>query len=369
MEVKTIAVLDIEHCTGCGVCATICAGITMHPNDRGFLYPQVHDDCTNCGECNKRCPVLNKPNPQVKTLHVYAAWSLNNEVRYKSTSGGIFTELAKRVLELGGFVAGARYNSSHLVEHALIDCLEDIPVLRQSKYVQSDTKGIYASVSKALKAGKLVLFVGTPCQCVGLSNYLGAIPDNLYICDFICRGVNSPAVYLKYLRELEERLGSVVKHVWFKNKTYGWNQFGTKVIFADGQEYFGNRDEDPFMLGYIKTCLNLYMRPSCYQCEFKGVQRVTDITLGDFWGVKLKNSDDDLRGGVSAVIVHSDKGKNLFGALSGRIFAETHSIDEVAAFNVCLNESVPENKSMADFYERLRCDGFLKTMSTIKELQ
>jgi coenzyme F420-reducing hydrogenase beta subunit len=366
MGMKSVAALDPEHCTGCGMCANVCGKITMQPDDKGFLYPQVGGDCSNCGDCRRRCPVLNKPCHNSGEPEVYAAWSLDIETRHNSTSGGIFTELALSVLKRGGFVAGAKYGERHTVEHCLIDRIEDISLLRQSKYVQSDTRGIFSRAGAALRTGKELLFCGTPCQCAAMKNFVDGDNENLYLCDFICRGVNSPVVYLKYLQELEEQYGSPVKQVWFKNKTYGWNHFGTKVIFADGQEYFGGRDDDPFMYGYIKKNLNLYMRPSCYRCAFKGVRRISDITLGDFWGVKLKNSGEDQCSGVSVIMVHSRRGKRLFDALSGKVYAEPHSIDEVSASNACLTDSASASPSIQDFYNRLERDGFFKTVLEIR---
>jgi coenzyme F420-reducing hydrogenase beta subunit len=364
MEMKSVAALDPEHCTGCGVCANVCGKITMRPDGKGFLYPQVGGGCSNCGGCRRRCPVLGNPFPHSGEPEVYAAWSLDSDTRYSSTSGGIFTELAASVLKQDGFAAGAKYNSSHLVEHGLIGRIGDIPLLRQSKYVQSDTRDIFNRARAVLQTGKALLFCGTPCQCAGLYNFLGDIPDNLYLCDFICRGVNSPIVYLKYLRELEEQAGSRIAQVWFKNKTYGWNRFGTKIIFADGQEYFGSRDDDPFMYGYIKKNLNLYMRPSCGHCKFKGLSRPTDITLGDFWGVKLLDSSYDMRAGVSVVIIRTVKGQKLFGSIKPYIHSEEHKVNEVLTSNACLFESAAaEPDKRVRFWEEFHMTGFKKAMS------
>jgi len=231
---------------------------------------------------------------------------------------------------------GARYRSDHLVEHALIRKKEEIEQLRQSKYVQSDIGFVFREVKNELKNGKPLLFAGTPCQCAGLRSFLEKDYENLYLCDFICRGVNSPLVYLKYLNELEERYGSKVKRVWFKNKTFGWNNFATKIIFEDGQEYIADRETDPFMLGYIKSKTTLYMRESCYQCKFKGVSRPVDITLGDFWGVEKQFSDVDTKNGISVVLVHSEKGKKLFDKIGKMIFSIESDVTNVILSNKCI---------------------------------
>ncbi len=354
--IQNIESVEKSSCTGCGVCANACTSITMRADEEGFLYPAVNRaTCSDCGNCVACCPVICPPPlPEKQKDHqVYAAWSLDEKVRYNSTSGGVFTELAKVILQHNGYVVGARYNNNHLVEHTMITRIEDIAKLRQSKYVQSETKNIYMKVEEALQTKKPVLFVGTPCQCVGLKTFLQKSYKNLIICDFICRGVNSPKVYLKYLKELEEKYGSRIKQVWFKNKTYGWNKFCTKIIFEDGQEYLGGRDTDPFMYGYIKQDLNLYMRPSCGNCKFKGERRPVDITLGDFWGVNLHESNRSTDYGVSVVIVATPKGRHYLELCEEVLYLEKHVIQEVIPYNKCIIESAENSLDLKKEFNSL----------------
>jgi coenzyme F420-reducing hydrogenase beta subunit len=332
----------------------------MKPDTEGFPYPSIDSNlCNKCSQCYSFCPALNstKAHKTDDAVKVYAAWSLDNEVRYDSTSGGIFTELAKQVIEGGGCAAGVKYNAGHLAEHVLIYKTDDIYLLRQSKYIQSETKDIFIKVKAELRKGRQVLFSGTPCQCAGMRHYLQAEYKNLILCDFICRGVNSPSVYLKYLQELESNYNAKIKQVWFKNKTNGWNNFGTKIIFDDGREYFASRDEDPFMYGYIKKGLNLYMRPSCGICKFKGVERPVDITLGDFWGMKTKPDY-----GVSMVMIHSVRGGDCFEKIRPRIYSEERCINDVPAYNKCLTDSSVPNGMRNNFWESFYHNGFLNSL-------
>lgn len=345
MEVNTIQCLSKEKCTGCASCINRCPldCITMQSDEEGFLFPVIDESrCTRCGECKAICPVLRPPEkPDVEHIpDCYAAWSKDAEIRFHSTSGGVFTHLARAVLGRGGFVAGARYRADHLVEHTLISSETELEVLRQSKYVQSEIGLVYREIRARLEQGKQVLFTGTPCQCAGLRAFLGREYDSLFLCDFICRGVNSPKVYLAYLHELEKRYGTPVKQVWFKNKTYGWNRFCTKIVFEDGQEYLADRDTDPFMLGYIKSKLSCYMRPSCYQCRFKGINRPVDITLGDFWGIQVYTDINDADLGVSAVLLHTPKGKKIFKDISHELYSEKQNVHTIISHNRCLAESV-----------------------------
>jgi coenzyme F420-reducing hydrogenase beta subunit len=337
VEIKNLG----DRCTGCGACKNTCRFISMKTDEQGFNYPRFDENCTECGRCEKICPVLSKPEKN-SGKKIFAAYSKNENTRFHSTSGGIFSELANAIFDAGGTVAGCAYNDRFLAEHILINDKKDIEKLRQSKYIQSDTKDIFTAVKNAAK-NSTVLFCGTPCQVSAMKNF--AESDNVILIDFICRGVNSPLVYKKYLLGLEERYGSKVKQVWFKNKQNGWNNFGTKIIFQNGQEYFGSRDEDPFMYGYIKKNLNLYLRQSCFECEFKGVERVSDITLGDFWGIK--NFDD--KNGVSMIKINSQKGQNLFSKIKSNIYYEPRDIDDVLPFNNCMIKSPPRSAESEKF--------------------
>ena len=314
----------------------------MKPDRKGFLYPQVlKEKCSECGLCKKVCPVIKDICINEYDTVAYAAWSKNEKIRYCSTSGGVFTEIANYVIENGGCVVGAKYADNHLVEHSIIFEKDDIGLLRQSKYVQSNLGNIFKEVKSQLQLGKNVLFVGTPCQCVALSKFLGGDNEKLTLCDFICRGVNAPNAYMAYLQELEERYQSEIQKVWFKNKKHGWNHFGTKIIFANGEEYYAQRNDDPFMYGYIKKELNLYMRSCCNQCKFKGISRATDLTLGDFWGYKVDVNEKDY--GVSAVMVHSSKGEKILEAVNS-LHKELHTIDEIIKGNICLEKSAQKSE-------------------------
>lgn len=337
--------LPPKNCTGCAACRNGCPTncIAMEPREKGFLYPQVDpEQCVECGRCEAICPVLHSPklpkDPQ--TPACYAAWSKDPDIRFHSTSGGVFSHLAQAILSQGGCVVGARYRPDHLVEHTIITSPQEIALLRQSKYVQSEIGLVYRQIEAGLNAKKPVLFTGTPCQCAGLRSFLGVEYENLFLCDFICRGVNSPQVYQAYLRQLEKEYASPVQQVWFKNKTFGWNNFATKVIFESGQEYLAARETDPYMLGYLKSHLSQDMRPSCYNCQFKGIRRPVDITLGDFWGVEKQFPDIDTHNGVSCVIVQSKKGDKLFRSLSQTLIFQSADLKLALRCNRCAVESV-----------------------------
>lgn len=353
---KSVKNIDKPICTGCNACYNICPknAISMSPDSEGFVYPIVNEkQCVQCGLCQKTCPPLNnyKNEDNFKNPEVYAAWSLDEDIRRNSTSGGIFSELAREVLENNGCVVGARYTENHMVEHCMINTVEDLEKLRQSKYSQSDIGLVYREIRRCLIDGKKVLFCGTPCHCAGLTSYLQRKYDNLIVCDFICRGINSPKTYTKYLEMLEKKYKSKIEKVIFKNKTYGWNQFATLIKFKNGEQYLQDRNHDLFMKGYIKH--NFYMRLSCHECKFKTMPRVSDITLGDFWGIGQTRPHLDEDKGTSVVFINSTKGRNIFDSIKKNIFFEQCAFEEAKNGNPYILNPVSKNPNRAKFLKDL----------------
>lgn len=348
--------LDKNKCTGCYSCYNGCPKncISMKRDGEGFSYPQIDtDSCVNCGICEQVCPALNKITIETnKSIpNVYAAWSLNNEIRVDSTSGGIFSELALKFIETGGYICGARYGKNHHIEHCIVNSEDGLKKIRQSKYAQSDVGYAYRDIKQLLLKNERLLFCGTPCECAGLLNYLNKKYDNLFIIDFVCRGANSPKVYEKFLGYLEERYHSKIKRVWFKNKTFGWNRFSTKVEFENGQAYLEDRNNDMYIVGYIQH--NLYMRPSCAKCQYKDFPRVSDITLADFWGVKLSNPMLDIENGTSLVMLNSQKGVELFNKIKSCIFCEEKTLNDTLKGNPSILESPTMNSKREYFFKNL----------------
>ncbi|CUQ42660.1 coenzyme F420-reducing hydrogenase%2C beta subunit [Clostridium paraputrificum] len=346
-------IITEKNCTGCTACVNICPKncISMIEDKEGFLQPKVdYDKCIKCRMCERTCPVLN--GFKAKENHkpeVYAAWSLNEEIRINSTSGGIFSELAKYVLNQGGVVFGARYNENNNIEHHMIDRIEEIPILRQSKYAQSNKKNSYKEAKKKLLEDCLVLFCGAPCEIGGLLSYLNKPYENLITCDFVCRGTNSPKVYRKYLDYMEKKYDSKIAKVWFKNKTYGWNRFSTQLEFANGKKYIKDRYNDIFMRGYIEK--DLYMRLCCEECKFKEIPRNADISLADFWGIGSVKKELDEDKGTSLVMLNSSKGLELFEKIVDNIYYEKSSFEVGVKGNPCIVKSAGMSEKRNAFFK------------------
>lgn len=340
-----------SDCIGCGVCVNKCNNnaIKLEKDETGFVYPLIDDSCcSKCHVCTNYCPVAVKHSKSQHEPDVYAAWSLDDYVRLNSSSGGIFTELAKSVIKQGGVVVGATLNSNFSVEHIFIENEFEIELLRRSKYTQSDTKDVYAKIQALLKNEKLVLFSGTPCQCAAVKAYLNHDYNNLILCDLICKGVNSDVAYQRYLVWLKDKYKSNISEIIMRDKNNGWLQWSIRVLFSNGEEYIAHHKEDPFIRGFLA---NLYLRPSCTNCNFKGVKRQVDITLGDFWGI-MHDNDSDMLKGISVVFVHTTRGHDLFNEISNAIYFKKSSANDCVKKNPMLVESSYYNPKVLLFYSR-----------------
>lgn len=307
--------LDIANtskCNGCHACFSVCPvrAISMKSDSEGFLRPVIdYDICTGCGKCESVCPVLHPPILPDADPVAFACKNTNEDIRLKSSSGGVFTVLAESIIDRGGVVFGARFDSDFSVFHGWADTKEGLESFRGSKYVQSTIGNAFIECKKFLEDGRTVLFSGTPCQIGGLKAFLGKEYDNLYTVDIICHGVPSPLLWEKYCDFRKSTAKEDIREVSFRFKSTGWKNYSVKMDFWDSTSYESSFRNDPYMKMFLK---DVALRNSCYNCVFKGARRVSDITLADFWGVQNCMPDEDDDKGTSLVLVHSKKGKDLF---------------------------------------------------------
>jgi acetyltransferase-like isoleucine patch superfamily enzyme/coenzyme F420-reducing hydrogenase beta subunit len=332
----------------------------MKEDQEGFLYPEVQlDKCTDCGVCGRVCPMLKKmplPADRLPLPRVFAAWNADKAVRLDSTSGGVFSALAEKMFELNGFVAGAVYSESHSVSHIVTSDRLKLDEIRSSKYLQSHTDQLFPNTKELLDAGEKVLVCAAPCQIRGLYCVLERDYANLITCDFVCRGVNSPKVFLKYMASLEREYGAPATRIKFKNKTYGWHRFATRIDFANGKTYIRDRYSDPFMLGYLNS--NSFVRPSCHACRFKDMPRQADITLGDFWGIKKIQPELDDDCGTSLVLLNSKKGVDFFKSTGNKVFSRECTIQDAIPGNPALVRSLELKPGRDEFFRDLDAMSF-----------
>lgn len=307
-----IARVEEQDCCGCGACFNKCpfGAIVMQENEEGFLHPFIDEDkCRNCGLCLEVCPSINASYDNYSAPACYAAMA-DDELRMKSSSGGVFTLLAEAVLEKGGQVCGAAYDDNWNVHHILVDNAEDLQKLRSSKYVQSSTDDCYQKIEVLLKQGTPVLFSGCPCQVAGLYSYLGKKYDELYTMDLICHGVPSRKLWREYLKE---NFGDKkIVNINLRDKSvFGWSTT-MNVYFADNTELHRPANLDPYFQGFL-PCMTL--NKHCGKCFYSRLPRQGDISAGDWWGIDnfAKGLNDG--NGTSQILINNEKGKKLYNSI------------------------------------------------------
>lgn len=360
-----ISGLEKEKCTGCGVCVAVCPKrcISMKHDEYGFLYPDVDvKKCINCDKCNKFCHIRHLKNQMTDIPDVYVGYNKNEEIRRKSSSGGIFSVLADDVLASGGIVYGVKADKHQKIVHFRADDASDLCKMRGSKYVQSSVDAdIYESAKKDILSGKIVLFSGTPCQIGALNTFLSKKYDNLLTVSFICHGVPSPKVWEKYVEWQENVYKSKISNLSFRNKDHGWTEFSMKLKFENGKKYCKTLKKDPFLKVFLK---NLCLRPSCYDCSYKGKEILSsniDFLLADKWGdigTNLDKSNDDK--GLSLIFVQTQKAKQILKKISDKIYIESADYQNAVNSNISYNKSAVKNANQVNFYTELNQIGFEK---------
>lgn len=345
-----IKIIKKQDCCGCHACYNICPHgcIKMLADSEGFLYPFVDvSKCVDCSLCERVCPIINSYLLN-DAPEAYACINTNENTRLQSSSGGIFSLIAEDILHEKGVVFGAGFDRDFNVFHSSVKQYDDIGALRGSKYVQSRIDDSYKRAREILEEGQRVLFTGTPCQIAGLKSFLRKDYDFLVCVDIVCHGVPSPLVWTKYRKQICE--GMEFEAIDFRDKSDGWKKFCLKIKCSNGKEYINNLNTDPYMQGFLH---NLYLRPSCHSCNFKGIHRLSDITLADFWGIQtvLPDLDDDK--GTSLVMINSKKGAALFSSLKDKMKCIQININQAIAFNSAAIQSVPSHPKRDKFFQEL----------------
>lgn len=353
---ETINLASVGACTGCSACVSICphGSIVLKMDNEGFLQPHIDDKaCSKCHRCELVCPIITEKDfARLYETRVYAVINKDDGIRKRSSSGGVFYELARKILQKGGVVFGASFDENWNVVHKYVTRIEELDSLLRSKYVQSTIGEAFIQAKAFLQQGREVLFSGTSCQLAGLRSFLGKDYPNLFQVDVVCHGVPSPEVWRAYLAWAFK--GETIISINFRNKDNGWKNF--QPTFASiGRVLQEDMGKNLYFKGFLS---NLYLRKSCYSCKFKTLKRDTDITLADYWGVEELAPDMFDNKGTSLVFVHSKKAEEILMSETDRLYISQQSAKDVVAFNKAVIESYKQPYKRKLFFLAFRIGGF-----------
>lgn len=335
-----------RHCTGCGACMNACPKncIQLEYDNDGFLQPRINaEQCINCQRCEKTCPVRHAVEKHTPVRSIVAC-SKDNEILLSSSSGGIFSELAKSIFEVGGIVFGVAFEDDFLsVYHCMAENSDELSKMQGSKYIQSNVRNAYCAAKKYLIEGKQVLFSGTPCQIAGLKSFLGKEYPNLITVDFICHGVASTKAYHEYLKSL--RMGKQICDLQFRHKNATADQYMNhllKIRYSDGccveEKWLSSQ------LGYA-FANNLLNRMSCSSCKYATVSRVSDITIADY----ISNIDDEMlnksNSCKSLVLINTKTGDDAFTKISDHLLCAEISLAKAVSVSKHLSSPAIQHRN------------------------
>lgn len=347
--------LEKDLCYGCRACSNVCPvnAITFKNDDYGFSYPSVSEDiCINCGKCSSTCKKINEIIPSLPRK-AFAATNRDEKILKKSASGGVFSALADFVLKEGGAVCGCIYDKDLYPIHICTENFDDAVLMRKSKYAQSNIGLVYREINRKLKNGQTVLFTGTPCQVAALYSTLDKNYSNLITMDLVCHGVPSEMMFQGFIKYLEKKYKTKIKSFDFRSKKYGWQRYTMEFTSENGRKKNIGKFNEFYHKAFISGNI---MRPNCFSCKFADKNRISDITVGDFWGHEKLTLECDIKNGVSLCTLNSEKALSLLSILENKLFLEEIDYQIAVDGNTCLRNPTVKGNQWNRYMEALKND-------------
>ena len=353
-----------KKCTGCMACVDACPihCISSVIKEDGFRYSALDESrCISCGKCYFVCP-LETQEKHGEEQRLYAAYASNPVLQNRGSSGGIFEILARYFLEQGYYVCGAAFEGTTL-KHRIIDSIDSISPLLKPKYIQSDMEGIYTQIVERLENGEKVFYCGTPCQVSAIKNSIPkSLKENLFTADIICHGVPSQKVFDEYIQSLEKKHGGKISEFSFRVKD-------NRYKHAHGYSYKVTKNGTSEVINGIYTNSSFYnafknyliFREGCYDCQYATLQRVSDITLADFWGIEKYDFKGNIDTGVSMVITNTQMGSEVFSLIKDKTVSKELPVQYGVDSNHCLTHSTQKPKNRDSIIKELSENGYEQT--------
>lgn len=360
MMKNVLGCFDLEKCCGCGACINACPkqAMSFSQNDFGFIRPLIDEKkCIECGKCIQTCPQFNEVEAS-QPYKIFAAINLDDIVLKNSSSGAIFYALAENVISEGGSVFGATLDDDFKVKHIYVDRLEDLPLLQKSKYVQSYVGNSYKQALERLKDGKKVLFSGTPCQVAAMKSFMkGKDTSKLILVDVVCHGVPSPVFWKSYIDLLSLKIGNLKEYVFgYKRKIRnGMNKY-VSFVGETGKRYIKNWPQDSYNCFFMES---KNYQDVCYSCKYAKSERVSDLTICDYWSWDKYHKDDfPSCSTISGICVNTIIGEEIIGKISNKLILVESSFDNLSAHNGCLLRPTSKPKDRDIFLQEWKSNGY-----------
>lgn len=352
--------IEKSDCCGCGACYQICAAkaLSMRRDIDGFEYPVLdRERCSDCGRCKTVCPINPTALKRLKFLradNALAAVHKDAEILRRSSSGGAFSAVVGAVEEKSPCrIFGAEARGLFKIRHRYVSSASETAVFAKSKYIPSCTMRTFSEAKAFLEKGETVVYSGTPCQIAALKLFVGGrLSEKLFTIDFSCHGVGSPYSLKKYFSGVEARFGRKIKKFDFRTKSrhlMAYSSQSSRIVFNDGSGRI--RFRDPWFKGFVAA---LYKRPSCAECPFSRPERISDITLADFWGIERISKNLDSGKGVSLILANTEKGRSILPQMEKTAHIESFPFGECAKYNIPLREKVVPHPQSVKFRKLLK---------------